>query len=168
MIEREGGNLIREIRSIQRELEELKTAQRVGNSQIKVNYFNTGSTMLSFQTVPNAGNQYMSAMGKAKVKFVCDDIHTPNALIAYCLPEIHLGSPTGTLITTESSYSQPVSGIIFNAKSTADNEARFNIQVFDMSMTGSRLYAKTLYVKFHVWMAAKELSSFEWGSGNYE
>ena len=70
MIEREGGNLIREIRSIQRELEELKTAQRVGNSQIKVNYFNTGSTMLSFQTVPNADNQYMSAMGKAKVKFV--------------------------------------------------------------------------------------------------
>lgn len=168
MIEREGGNLVKQIRNIQRELEELKTAQRVGNSQIKIRYFNTGSTMLRFRSVPNADNQYMSAMGKARVKFVCDDIHTPNALIAYCLPEIHLNSPTGTLVTTESSYSQPVSGIIFGAKSTADNEARFNIQVFDMSMSGSRLYAKTLYVKFHVWMAAKELSSFEWGSGNYE
>lgn len=168
MIEREGGNLVKEIRSILRELDELKTAQRVGNSQIKIRYFNTGSTMLRFRSVPNADNQYMSAMGKARVKFVCDDIHTPNALIAYCLPEIHLGSPTGTLITTESSYSQPISATIFGAKSTADNEARFNIQVFDVSMTGSSLKTKTFYVKFHVWMAAKELSSFEWGAGNYE
>lgn len=165
MIEREGGNLVKQIRSIQRELEELKTAQRVGNSQIKIRYFTTGSTMLSFQTVPNADNQYMTAMGKAKVKFVCDDIHTPNALIAYCIPEIRQGSPSGTLITPNGF---PTSGVIFGAKATAGNEARFNVQVFDVSSTGSRLYAKTFYVRFHLWMAAKELSSFEWGSGNYE
>lgn len=165
MIERDGDTLVRRVRSIMREIEELKTAQRVGDSQIEIKYTNTGNTMLKFSTVPNADNEYMTAMGKAKISITCNDIKSPNALIAYCLPEIHQGSPTGPTITPDGTYT---TATIFSAKSTGYNNARWNIQVFDISSTGTRLSAKDFYVKFHIWAAVHKIDTIDWGSGNYE
>lgn len=164
MIEREGGALVKDIRTIITELEELKTTQLVGNSQIEIRHIDTGSTLLRFTTTPNASNQNMTAMGKAKVSITCDAIQEPNALIAYCLPEVHADSPTGALVGSSGVFPRAT---IFNAKPDNYKNAKWNIQVFDVSMTGSPISSRAFYVKFHFWVSCKNIN-FEWGTGNYE
>lgn len=155
---RNRTSAVSDMRDAIKDLQELKTSQNVGNSQIRVKH--TVSRTITVNTVPNAYNQYFTAQAKAYCRVKANNIAANNALIAYCIPKAtsngEIIQPTGLFISLNT----------WRTNTRLSDELVFNVNVFEIASTEQRLYPRPIQVEFHIWACADvELTV---GEGNVE
>ena len=140
---RDEDNLASQVRNILIQLEELKTAQLVGHSQIKVAEYVSDEL-----TVRSTSTGYM-AEAYAHAIVVAPDIIEGNVLITYCVPEARTSN--GTLIDNKTD------GLMVNVNSIetdSDYTNAYQINVIRTSTGGETISAEDFKIKFHIYSAA--------------
>lgn len=141
---RSTDSLTKQMRDILLDLEELKAAQLVGNSQIIVKEF------VSDQISVRSTSSGYTAEAYASCTVTAPDLADGNILITYCVPEIRLN---GTLVnnsTATSAYSFALNEFdTGNAKTNG-----YQASIYHTSLSGETVPAETFTVRFHVWSAA--------------
>lgn len=147
---RDEDNIAKQVRDLLIASEELKTAQFVGNDQVKVQ--ETISTEIS---VTSTANTYITRC-YASCRVTATDLNTGNVLICYCVPEVRLnGNIVGNL-----------DGVYQVDLSKADegfvDRMGFQANIFHVDDGGSTIPAETYKVKFHVFSTA-DVTIQAWG-----
>lgn len=150
MSERAPDNIVTELASILRELDEIKATQAVGNSQIVVKRLETQT--ITVATTPNAYNEYMTALASAHVTVSANDISGDNQLISYCVPYI---TYNGTVVPPAIEDTSGLSFNLWRSRTSTSSSNTYNVDITDLSLTGNALSSKSLSVKFYIWSCAK-------------
>lgn len=139
---RDDASITNQVAQAQRDVEELKTTQMVGESQIKVKEYVSDEI-----TVTSTGPDLV-VEAFAWCDAVATTIADPNVLIAYCVPEVRSG---GTLIDNKTD------GWSVNLTSIDNqqfNRASYQVNIYRTSTSGSNVPTTTYTVRFHIWSAA--------------
>lgn len=147
------SNLAKQLRDIILELNEAKTAQRVGESQIVVTQY------ISDQASTTSTSDGYFAEAYAYCVVEAPSIISGNVLITHCVPEVRLN---GALIDNAalgvySYYVTPFDN---------GNKTIYQLTIYHSSAQGETVPAETFTVKFHIHSAADVILTA--GSGIYE
>lgn len=149
------SSLAKQLRDIILELNEAKTAQRVGNSQIVVTEYTSSQLSTTSTSTGYFAEAYAYCIAEAPT------ITGNNVLLTHCVPEVRLN---GTLIdnTALGVYSYYVT----NIRSDTGNKTIYQLTIYHSSSQGETVPAETFTVKFHIHSAADVTLTV--GSGTYE
>ena len=139
---RDEESIVSQVRGALRALDELKTAQFVGHSQIRVHEFVSDEV-----TVTSTSAGYFSeAFANATV--TAPDVLSGNVLISFCVPEVYSGS---TLIDNKTNGRQVN---VTTIESGADGTNIYQVNIYHSSVGGETISPETYSVKFHIYSAA--------------
>lgn len=141
---RDTDSLAKQLRDIILELNEAKTAQRVGTSQIVVKEYISNSISVTTDT-----NGFF-AEGYAWCLAVAPTISSGNVLITHCVPEVRLN---GALIDNAALGAYAYYSNVVDTKT--NNTTACQITVIHSSMGGESVPSETFTVRFHIYSAAE-------------
>lgn len=139
---RDPETIVSQVREALRALDELKTAQFVGNSQIRVYEFISDTI-----NVTSTSTGYFSeAFAHAIV--MAPDVLPGNVLITYCVPEVY--SSDGLISNKTDGRQVSVTTI----ESGVDDINVYQANIYHSSIGGETIPSETYSVKFHIYSAA--------------
>ena len=141
---RDQDSLVIQLRDILLNLNESKTAQFVGNSQIIVKEFISDEI-----TVTSESDGYTSE-AYASCKVDAPQIADGNILITYGIPEVY--TPSNNLIDNKNAVQYTVHTTTIDTKNDKTNG--FQASIYHTSVGGETVPVETYRVKFHVFSAA--------------
>lgn len=139
---RDESSIIDQVQQAQLDVQELKSTQFVGKSQIVVKEYVSDEI-----TVTSTGPD-LFVEAHAWCDVTAPSISEPNVLIAYCMVEARSGS---TLVDNKHDGWQCN---ITNIENTHSNQASYQANIYRSSTGGSNVPVTTYSVRFHVWSAA--------------
>lgn len=151
---RDEVSIIDQVARIITDLEELKTAQRVGESQIKVTEY------VSEEVTVTSNGPGLVVEAFAYLDIQATSIDEPNVLICYCVPEVR---HDGELVDNKT---DGWSVNLTNIETGGFSQSAYQANIYRTSLGGSNVPVTTYTVKFHVWSAAEVTLTA--GSGKHE
>lgn len=125
-----------------RDIRELKEAQQVGQSQIKVKEY------VSDEITVTSGGPDLVVRAFAWCDIEAETITEPNVLIAYCAIEVRSGNRL--VNNKEDGWSCNIT----NIDNQTYNQASYQANIYRSSTGGSNVPVTTYTVRFHIWSAA--------------
>lgn len=141
---RDDNGIVRLLRDILLNLDESKTAQFVGNSQIIVKEFVSDEITATSTTDGYTSEAYASCSVDAS------QIADGNILITYCIPEVY--RPNGVLIDNKNAVQYTVHTTTVDTKDDKTNG--YQASIYHTSLEGEDVPVETYRVKFHIFSAA--------------
>lgn len=151
---RDDSTLVSQLRDIQVWLDELKTAQLVGNSQIRVKEY-VSETI----TATSTSTGYTSE-AFANCIVLAPEIMQGNILITHCVPEVRTAN--NTLIDNKTDGR---SVNITSVEIDQDYANAYQANIYHTSTGGETIPAESYTVRFHIYSAA--LVSITASGGQY-
>lgn len=139
---RDESNITDQLSQAIRDIRELKEAQQVGQSQIKVKEFVSDEI-----TVTSSGPDLV-VKAFAWCDIEAETITEPNVLIAYCAIEVRSGNRL--VNNKEDGWSCNITSI----DNQTYNQASYQANIYRSSTGGSNVPITTYTVRFHIWSAA--------------
>lgn len=150
---RDESSIVEQLRSAQRALDELKTAQFVGHSQIVVKDYVSSEITVTSTSTGYASEAFAHAIVTAP------SILPGNILITYCVPEVY--ATTGLIDNKTDGRAVNVTTI----ETGDDNTNAYQINIYRTSTGGETIPTENYEVKFHIYSAA--LVDIEVAGGMY-
>ena len=150
---RDDSSITDQVQQAMLDVEELKAAQLVGESQIKIKEY------VSDEVTVTSDGPDLVVEAFAWLDVVASTVADPNVLIVYCVPEVR---NNGNLIDNKTD------GWEFNLTNIEvpeSNHVAYQANIYRTSTGGSNVPVTTYTVKFHVWSAADVTLTA--GSGYY-
>lgn len=139
---RDESNIADQLSQALRDIRELKEAQQVGHSQIKVKEF------ISDEITVTSSGPDLVVRAFAWCDIEAEAITEPNVLIAYCAIEVRSGNRL--VDNKEDGWSCNITSI----DNQAYNQASYQANIYRSSTGGSNVPITTYAVRFHIWSAA--------------
>lgn len=140
---REEESLAKQVVDILTELNELKTAQYVGHSQVRVVEYVSDELTITSTSTGYASSAF------AHCTVLAPDILPGNVLITHCVPEVYTSG--GTLIDNKTDGR---SVNVTTIETDSDYTNAFQINVYHTSTGGETISSESYKVKFHIYSAA--------------
>lgn len=139
---RDESSIVNQVQQAQLDVQELKTAQLVGESQIVVKEYVSDEI-----TVTSDGpDLFVEAFAWCDVD--APNVTAPNVLITYCIAEVRSGS---TLVDNKQDGWQCN---ITSIENPDPSKASYQVNIYRTSTGGSNVPITTYTVRFHIWSAA--------------
>ena len=139
---RDESNITDQLSQAIRDIRELKEAQQVGQSQIKVKEY------VSDEITVTSGGPDIVVRAFAWCDIEAETITEPNVLIAYCAIEVRSGNRL--VKNKEDGWSCNITSI----DNQTYNQASYQANIYRSSTGGSNVPVTTYTVRFHIWSAA--------------
>ena len=139
---RDESNITDQLSQAIRDIRELKEAQQVGQSQIKVKEY------VSDEITVTSGGPDIVVRAFAWCDIEAETITEPNVLIAYCAIEVRSGNRL--VNNKEDGWSCNIT----NIDNQTYNQASYQANIYRSSTGGSNVPVTTYTVRFHIWSAA--------------
>ncbi len=136
------SNIANQLGQAIRDIRELKEAQQVGQSQIKVKEF------VSDEITVTSGGPDLVVRAFAWCDIEAETITEPNVLITYCAIEVRSGNRL--VNNKEDGWSCNVTSI----DNQTYNQASYQANIYRSSTGGSNVPVTNYTVRFHIWSAA--------------
>lgn len=140
---RDESNIADQVSAILTDLDELKTAQLVGHSQVKVTEYASDAISVTSTTTGYTSEAF------ANCTVMAGSILPGNILITHCVPEVYA---SGGVLIDNKTDGRSVN--VTTIETDSDNTNAFQINIYHTSTGGETIPAETYTVKFHIYSTA--------------
>lgn len=140
---REESSLVKQVVDILTNLDELKTAQFVGHSQVKVADYVSDEISVTSTSTGYASEAF------AHCTVLAPDILPGNVLITHCVPEVYT---SGGVLIDNKTDGRAVN--VTTIETDTDYTNAYQINIYHTSTGGESISSETYKVKFHVYSSA--------------